>query len=231
MSIAFPPDFAGSGKLYAFYTDNSGDLRIDEFRISADPNRVDASTQRSVLSVEHSSASNHNGGQLQFGPDGYLYISTGDGGNQGDVELDAQNEGNLLGKILRIDPDPTTPGPSVPTPVDTRAPGVTTSARKRQRMLRLGGGVVYGSCDEACTLAASGRLFVGDRTFRLKRATKEVSTGERARLLAQLGPRARRALRRALRRGRRPKARLAVRAADQAGNRSDFVRHNLRARR
>jgi hypothetical protein len=229
-SLAFPPDYASSGRVYVFFTEPDGDLRVDEFRRSADPDRVDASTQRNVITVPHKQATNHNGGQLQFGRDGYLYVSTGDGGRLPNDADNAQRMNLLLGKILRIDPDPTTAGPAVPIPGDTRAPSVSSTVRKRQRMLRLGGAVARGGCDEACTVAVAGRLFVGDRSFRLKRATGEVAAGERVRLLAGLRRRARRALRRALRRGRRPKAQVALQATDQAGNRSDFVRHKLRAR-
>jgi glucose/arabinose dehydrogenase len=229
-SIAFAPDYAQSGKLYAFYTENDGDLRVDEFQRSADPNRADLSTRRRVLEVEHSSAGNHNGGQLQFGSDGYLYVSTGDGGNQNDPEEDAQNRGSLLGKILRIDPDPSTPGPSLPP--DSRAPFLSARAPKRQRVLRLGGAIAYARCDEPCTVSISGRLRVRGRSFRLRRSSKEAAAADRRlRLRAKLTRRSRRALRRALRRGRHPRVRLALRARDGVGNRSALARRAVRARR
>ena len=98
LSVAVAPDYATSGRVFIFYTDNGGDLQVDEFR------RAPAGRSRTpVLTIQHDQADNHNGGQLLFGPDDALYLSTGDGGTQGDPEGDAQNLGSLLGKILRID--------------------------------------------------------------------------------------------------------------------------------
>ena len=102
LSIAFAPDYATSGLFYVFYTakDGDGDLVVREgVRSASDPNRGDPG--RILFSIEHSSAGNHNGGQLAFGPDGALYISTGDGASN---PADAQDPTGRLGKILRIDP-------------------------------------------------------------------------------------------------------------------------------
>jgi glucose/arabinose dehydrogenase len=105
-SMAFPPDYATSGLFYVFYTRDDPTqehyLRIEEFRRSAsNPDVADPAYRRIVMEIPHLTAGNHNGGQLQFGPDGYLYISVGDGG-------DTPNNGQLLntrlGKILRVDP-------------------------------------------------------------------------------------------------------------------------------
>ena len=228
-SIAFAPDYATSGKLYAFYTDLDGDLRVDEFEVSSDPSRVNPASQRSVLVIEHSSSNAHNGGQLQFGPDGYLYISTGDGGDQNDPELDAQNRANLLGKILRIDPDPTTAGPSLPQ--DARAPVLSVRVPRRQRLARLGGAVAYVKCDERCTVMIAGRLRLGRRSLALRATARTAPAKRPRRLKAKLTPRSRRGLRRALRHGRLPSARLALRASDPAGNRSPVARRTVRIRR
>ena len=93
-----------SGRFYVYFTDRSGDQRVQEFRRSSgSPNRADKSTRRQVLSMADPYP-NHNGGLLLFGPDGLLYIGTGDGGSGGDPENRAQNLDSLLGKILRIDP-------------------------------------------------------------------------------------------------------------------------------
>jgi glucose/arabinose dehydrogenase len=105
LSLAFAPDYDESGLFYVYYTDRSGDQRVVEYkRASAD--RADAGPARLVLRMADSE-SNHNGGQLAFGPDGLLYIGTGDGGGAGDRHGrggNAQDLGSLLGKILRIEP-------------------------------------------------------------------------------------------------------------------------------
>jgi glucose/arabinose dehydrogenase len=104
LSVAFAPDYASSRLLYVYYTDQSGNIEIAELR--ADPSGLGASagTLRQVLEVPHHSENNHNGGQLQFGPDGFLYAGTGDGGSENDPNDNAQNPASMLGKLLRIDP-------------------------------------------------------------------------------------------------------------------------------
>jgi Glucose / Sorbosone dehydrogenase len=108
LSMAPAPDYAASGLFYVFYTRDDPTpgsnhyLRIDEYRRSAaNPDLADPSSRRIVLEIEHFTASNHNGGQLQFGPDGLLYIAVGDGGNTPEL---AQSLTTRLGKLLRIDP-------------------------------------------------------------------------------------------------------------------------------
>jgi glucose/arabinose dehydrogenase len=106
LSMAFAPDYAESGRFYVYYTDNSGFLQIDQFRRSeGGPNRADPGSRRSVMRVPHPRF-NHKGGQLQFGPDGYLYAGFGDGGGGGDPDENAQNLGRILGKLIRIEPRP-----------------------------------------------------------------------------------------------------------------------------
>ncbi len=104
LSAAFAPDFGTSGRLYVDFTDPAGDTRIVEYR-SDDGRQVDTSTRRDVLAIEQP-FSNHNGGLLQFGPDGLLYIGTGDGGSADDPQRNALSLDSLLGKLLRIEPTP-----------------------------------------------------------------------------------------------------------------------------
>ena len=104
-SVAFD-NYRRSRLFYVYYTDGKGDLRVDEFKIKRRGDRPRASRKsgRKVLEIRHRAAGNHNGGQLQFGPDGKLYIATGDGGGAGDPAENAQDKTSLLGKLLRIDP-------------------------------------------------------------------------------------------------------------------------------
>ena len=100
LGLTFSPD---GSKLYVDYTDRSGDTRVVEYAFR--DGRADPSTARELLFVDQPFA-NHNGGEVVFGPDGKLYIGLGDGGSGNDPQNRAQNKGDLLGKILRIDPAP-----------------------------------------------------------------------------------------------------------------------------
>jgi glucose/arabinose dehydrogenase len=106
LSMAFAPDYARSGRFYVCYTDNGGDIRVVQFQRSSNANRALRGSARNIIRIEHSQFSNHNGGQIQFGPDGDLYIGVGDGGSEDDPRGNGQNLGTLLGKLLRIDPHP-----------------------------------------------------------------------------------------------------------------------------
>jgi Glucose / Sorbosone dehydrogenase len=114
LSMAFAPDFAASHKLYVYYTsktcpDAPGcDEHVSEFTASSS-DAASASTEHALLTIPHPTDTNHNGGQLQFGPDGDLYISVGDGGGSYDTHGNAQLTNTLLGKILRIAPTGTIP--------------------------------------------------------------------------------------------------------------------------
>jgi glucose/arabinose dehydrogenase len=115
LGLAFHPDYETNGYLFVFYTNAAGDLRIARYTVSADPNVADETTAQTILTIPHPGYANHNGGQLNFGPDGYLYIATGDGGGSGDPDGNGQDEDQLLGKILRIDVDSASPYASPPT--------------------------------------------------------------------------------------------------------------------
>jgi hypothetical protein len=103
LSMAFPPDYSASGRFYVYFTARNGAITVAEYRTSLDADAADPSSRRVVLSIPHPRG-NHNGGQLQFGPDGFLYVGTGDGGGGGDPDRAGQNLGSLLGKLLRIEP-------------------------------------------------------------------------------------------------------------------------------
>lgn len=103
LGLAFPPGYASKGRFYVYYTAPNGDITVARYRVSADPDVADPASERVILTIEHRQAGNHNGGQLAFGPDGYLYVGTGDGGGSGDQFQNGQNTNSLLGKMLRID--------------------------------------------------------------------------------------------------------------------------------
>jgi glucose/arabinose dehydrogenase len=102
LSMAFDPRYASNGRFYVNFTNTSGDTRVVRYRVSrVDRNRAATSTARVLLRIDQP-YSNHNGGQLQFGPDGRLYVGTGDGGSGGDPQGRAQNPRSRLGKLLRL---------------------------------------------------------------------------------------------------------------------------------
>src|SRR4051795_4932473 len=109
LSMAFAPDYATSRKFYIYYTaprpgDSGGSvITVQELQTAAgNPDAVDLGKRRTVLTVDHPNFGNHNGGQLQFGPDGELYAGTGDGGSGNDPPSNAQNVNSMLGKLLRV---------------------------------------------------------------------------------------------------------------------------------
>jgi hypothetical protein len=222
LSVAVAPDYSTSGRLFLFYTDNGGDLQVDELR---------GGVRTPVLTIQHDQANNHNGGQLLFGPDNALYLSTGDGGTQGDPEGDAQNPSSLLGKILRIDLSVSAPPPPPGATPDLTAPTLSVRVPRRQRVLRLRGAVAYVRCSEACTVEAGGTLRVGSRRLLLRRAIGNAQPSPHTRLKVRLRRRSARILRRALANGRRPRVQVRLRARDAAGNRSALVRRAVRVRR
>ena len=105
LGLAFHPGYRSNHRFYVDYTDVFGDTIIAEYRQSAtNPDRADPSTRRVLMRIRQPFA-NHNGGNLAFGPDGYLYIGMGDGGSEGDPGNRSQSLSTLLGKMLRIDVD------------------------------------------------------------------------------------------------------------------------------
>ncbi len=105
LGLAFHPDFSSNGYFYVNYTPNTGLSVTSRFQVStANPDQADPNSELILLEIPQP-FTNHNGGQLAFGPDGYLYIASGDGGSGGDPGNNAQNLSNLLGAVLRIDVD------------------------------------------------------------------------------------------------------------------------------
>jgi glucose/arabinose dehydrogenase len=119
LGFAFHPEYKINGFLYVTYTPNENLAVISRFKVSeTDANRIDQSSETVLLEIPQP-GTNHNGGQLAFGPDGYLYIASGDGGGAfGDPDRNAQNLGSLLGKILRIDVNVTSDGLNYSVPTD-----------------------------------------------------------------------------------------------------------------
>ncbi|HWP36626.1 MAG TPA: PQQ-dependent sugar dehydrogenase, partial [Gemmatimonadales bacterium] len=99
LSMAFHPAYATNGYFFVDYTDTSGDTRVVRYRVSADPNVADAGSAQEILFVDQP-FTNHNGGLVKFGPDGFLYVGLGDGGSGGDPLEHGQDSTTLLGSIL-----------------------------------------------------------------------------------------------------------------------------------
>ncbi len=108
LGFAFHPQYQENGRFFVNYTDSDGDTVIARFQVTNDPNLADPNSEVLLLGYEQPFP-NHNGGAMAFGPDGYLYIGSGDGGAAGDPFANGQNTGVLLGKILRVDVDSAEP--------------------------------------------------------------------------------------------------------------------------
>ena len=109
LGLAFHPDYLDNGFFFVYYTDNDGDSQLSRFSVSdSDPNVADPDSELKIFDT-HQPYWNHNGGCIKFGPDGYLYLTLGDGGSGGDPENNGQNRLSFLGKMLRIDVDNGTP--------------------------------------------------------------------------------------------------------------------------
>jgi hypothetical protein len=122
LSVAFHPRFAENGWLFVDYTDTAGDTQIVRFAASAGNPDVADPAGTPILTVQQDFA-NHNGGQLAFGSDGFLYVGMGDGGSGGDPNERAQDPAQLLGKLLRLDVDGGGPGYAIPPTNPFAGPG------------------------------------------------------------------------------------------------------------
>ncbi len=109
LGLAFHPHYAANGYFYVNYTNNAGETVVARYTVSQNPDLADPNSASVLITISQPYA-NHNGGMLAFGPyDGYLYIGMGDGGSAGDPDNRAQNDSELLGKLLRIDADSAQP--------------------------------------------------------------------------------------------------------------------------
>jgi len=129
LGLAFHPDYESNGYFFLNYTNNASDTVVARYTVSADPNIADPASALTLLTIDQPFF-NHNGGWIDFGPDGYLYVSTGDGGSGGDPGDRAQDiTDQLLGKLLRIDVDgddfPADPGRNYAIPPSNPFVGVT----------------------------------------------------------------------------------------------------------
>ncbi len=104
LGLAFHPKYKENGLFFIYYTAQPGDVTLARYKVSAnDPDVADPNSAKILLTVQHRQFPNHDGGQLEFGPDGYLYVGIGDGGSAGDPNRNGQNTNVLLAKILRLD--------------------------------------------------------------------------------------------------------------------------------
>jgi glucose/arabinose dehydrogenase len=221
-TVAFPPDYATTGLFYVYYSDRTGSIRVDQVsRSGTDPNKADPASQTNVITIPHPGQTNHYGGQIHFGPDGYLYISTGDGGSANDPPNNAQNLGSLLGKLLRIDPRAPGGSPPVAPGPDKVAPSLTVRLRKRQRILHTHSISIAVVASELAAITGGGMLNLSNaaKSVRLRSVTRTgVAAGVRVTLKLKLLKRKARTVRRALRHHRTLRARVTITARDGAGN-------------
>jgi glucose/arabinose dehydrogenase len=125
LGLAFPPDYATSGRFVVHYTDPAGNTRLSVFQLSGDPDVANPASEQVILTAEQP-FSNHNGGQIAFGPDGFLYLGLGDGGGGNDPQGRGQDLSDLLGSILRLD---VSPGNSYTVPADNPFVGQQPATR------------------------------------------------------------------------------------------------------
>ena len=105
LSMAFHPQYKTNGYFFVYYTNLQGTLTLARYKVSSDPDLADPLSGRVLLTVPHTEFANHNGGKLNFGADGNLYLAFGDGGSGGDPHFNSQNGDTLLGKMIRINVD------------------------------------------------------------------------------------------------------------------------------
>ena len=117
LSLCFHPQYKINGLFFVYYTNGSGDLEVARYQVSSNTNVADVASKKIVITIPHPTNSNHNGGTLRFGKDGFLYLSTGDGGGGGDPSNNSQNDAVLLGKMLRLNVNTSNTAPFYTIPV------------------------------------------------------------------------------------------------------------------
>ncbi|MDB5934697.1 MAG: glucose dehydrogenase [Massilia sp.] len=128
LSMAFHPQYATNGQYFIYFTDTAGDIVVERRSVSPNPSQSDPTSALEIIRIAHPGFTNHYGGLVAFGPDGYLYLGTGDGGSAGDPPRNAQNLGSLLGKMLRLDINGATAG--APYAVPATNPFANERARR-----------------------------------------------------------------------------------------------------
>ena len=103
LSLAFHPQYATNGYFFVYYTDAGNNIIVERRKVSGNANVADSGSALEIIRIAHPNQTNHYGGLVSFGPDGMLYLATGDGGGSGDPQRNAQNLNSLLGKMLRLD--------------------------------------------------------------------------------------------------------------------------------
>jgi len=130
LGLAFHPDYQNNGFFYVNYTDTSGDTQVSRFSVDpGDPDVALPGSELNLLSIDQP-FSNHNAGSLAFSPDGFLFITSGDGGSGGDPQNNGQNTATLLGKMLRIDVDNPSGGNNYGIPADNPFAGSSTERQE-----------------------------------------------------------------------------------------------------
>ena len=130
LGLAFHPSYKTNGRFYVSYTDGTGALVVAEYRRSTSNSNRASTTERRLMRIGHPGQANHNGGQLAFGRDGYLWIGTGDGGGSGDPGENSQDRRSPLGKLLRISPNVTSSSPAYRIPSSN--PWATSTTYRRE---------------------------------------------------------------------------------------------------
>ena len=151
LSLVFHPNYPENGFFYIYYTDLQGDTVTARYQVSDNPDIADPNSQQIIFQIEQPFA-NHNGGHLAFGPDGYLYISTGDGGSGGDPLGNGQDRLSFLGKMLRLNVDG-----QLPYQIPSDNPFITFSSARGENW-------AYGLRNpwQFSFDRATGDLFIGD---------------------------------------------------------------------